>query len=93
MKKIKLEKVGSLSILKILKKRKTNKATGGDKIAEGFLKDGSNILCTPIAKICNLSIKPASFSDKCKVAKINPLHKKGLETDQKNSYLIASTYL
>ena len=83
-KKLKFEKVSSVSILKILKEFKTNKATGIDNLAGRFLKDGSNILYTTIAKICNLSIKLASFPDKCKVAKIKPLHKKGLKTDPKN---------
>ena len=83
-KKLKFEKVSSVSILKILKEFKTNKATVTDNLAGRFLKDGSNILCTTIAKICNLSIKLASFPDKCKVAKIKPLHKKGLKTDPKN---------
>ena len=68
--------------MKILKEFKTSKATGIDNLAVRFLKDGSNILCTPIAKICNISIKLASFP--CKVAKINPLYKKGLKTDPKN---------
>ena len=55
-----------------------------DNLAGRFLKDGSNIPCTPIAKICNLFIKLASFQDKCKVTKIKPLYKKGLKTDPKN---------
>ena len=83
-KKLKFEKVSSVSILKILKEFKTNKATEVDNLAGWFLKDGSDILCTPVAKICNLSIKLASFPDKWKVAKINPLYKKGLKTDPKN---------
>ena len=37
-----------------------------------------------MAKICNLSIKLASFPEKCKVAKIKPLYKKGLKTEPKN---------
>ena len=73
-----------MSILKILKEFKTNKATEVDNLAGGFLKDGSNILCTPIAKICNLSIKLTSFPDKCKVTKIWPLYKTCLRTDPKN---------
>ena len=73
-----------MSILKILKQFKTNKGTGVDNQAGKFLEDGSNILCTPVAKICNLSIKLVSFPDKCKVAKIKPLHKKGPKTDPKN---------
>ena len=83
-KKLKFEKVSSVSILKILKEFKTNKATEVDNLAGRFLKDGSKILCTPIAKICYLSIKLTSFSDKCNVAKIKPFYKKGLETDLKN---------
>ena len=70
--------------MKILKEFKTNKATGVDNLAGRFLKDGSNTLCAPIAKICNLSIKFASFPDKCKVAKIKSLYKKDLKTDPKN---------
>ena len=83
-KKLKFEKVNSVSVLKILKEFKTNKATEVDNLAGRFLKDGSNTLCTPIARICNLSIKLASFPNKCKVAKIKPLYKKGLKTDPKN---------
>ena len=60
-KRIKIEKVSSVLILKMLQEFKTSKATGVDSLAGKFLKDGSNTLCTPIAKICNLSIKLASF--------------------------------
>ena len=63
---------------------KPTKLLGYINLAGSFLKDGSNILCTPIAKICNLSIKLASFQDKWKVAKIKPLYKKGLKTDPRN---------
>ena len=83
-KKLKFEKVSSVSVLKILKEFKTNKATEVDNLAGRLLKDGSNTLCTSIARICNLSIKLASFPDKCKVAKIKPLYKRGLKTDPKN---------
>ena len=40
-----------LKFLKILKEYKTKKATGVDNLAGRFLKDSSNTLCTPIAKI------------------------------------------
>ena len=83
-KKLKFGKVSSASILKMLQEFKANKATGVDNLAGRFLKDGSNILCTPTAKICNLSIKLASFPDKCKVAKIKPFYKKVFKTDLKN---------
>ena len=71
-KRIAFEKVSSVSILKILKKFKTSKASGINNLAGRFLKNGSNSLCTPMAKICNLFIKLASFPDKCKIAKIKP---------------------
>ena len=45
-KKLKFEKVNSVSILKILKEFKTSKATGVDNVVGRFLKDGSNILYT-----------------------------------------------
>ena len=74
VKKLKLEKVSSVSILKTLKEFITNKAIGVESLAGRFLKDGSDTLCTPIAKICNLSIKRASFPDKFKVAEIRPFY-------------------
>ena len=87
-KKLKFEKVDLVTIRKILKQFKINKATGVDNLAGSFLKDGLNTLCLPIAKICNLSIKLISFPDKCKVAKIKPLYKKDLKADPKNSRAI-----
>ena len=82
-KTLKFEKVSSVSVLKILKEFKTNKATGVYNLAGGFLKM-AQIYFTLIAKNCNLSIKLASFPDKCKVTKIKPLYKKGLKTDPEN---------
>ena len=64
-KKLISEKVSSVSVLKILKEFKTNKATWVDNLAGRFLKGGSNILFTTIARIYNISIKLASFTDKC----------------------------
>ena len=61
-KNLKFIKVSSVSILKILKEFKTNKAIGVDSLTGRFLKDGSSILCTPVTKICNLSIKAKKAS-------------------------------
>ena len=49
-----------------------------------FLKDGSKVLTTPIAQICNLSIKLSTLPDECKIAELKPLYKKGKKTDTKN---------
>ena len=61
-KNLKFIKVSSVPILKILKEFKTNKAIGVDSLMGRFLKDDSSILCTPVAKICNLFIKAKKAS-------------------------------
>ena len=55
-----------------------------DEISRRFLKDGAEVLAKPICDIINLSIKPSTFPDKCKIAKLTPLFKKGSKTDSKN---------
>ena len=49
-----------------------------------FLKDGIPILASPLAQLCNLSILLSVFPDKCKIAKLKPLFKKGSTTEAKN---------
>ena len=61
-----------------------SKAPGMDEISSKFLKDGAEVLTKPICDIINLSIKFSTFPDKCKIAKLIPLFKKGLKTDPKN---------
>ena len=61
-----------------------HKAAGIDNISGRFLKDGSKVLARPISQICNLSIKLSTFPQKCKIAKITPLYKKGNRTDAGN---------
>ena len=61
-----------------------SKAPGIDQIPSRFLKDGAEILAKPISDIVNLSIKLSTFPDKCKIAKLIPLFKKGSKTDPKN---------
>ena len=77
-------KVSKKTILDFLKELKTNKATGIDNLSGLFLKDGSKVLATPIAQICNLSIKLSTLPDECKIAKLKPLYKKGKKTNPKN---------
>ena len=72
------------TILEILKNLDVTKATGIDNIAAIFLKDGAEILASPIAQLCNLSISTSIFPDDCKTAKLIPIYKKGCQTDPKN---------
>ena len=62
---------------------KTKKATGIDNLSDRFRKDVSKDLTNPIPQICNLSIKVFTVPDKCKIAKLNPLGKKGGKIDPK----------
>ena len=76
--------IESNSVLKLLKNVEVNKAAGIDNISGRFLKDGADILATPVTQICNLSIKLSHFPHDCKLAKLKPLYKKGSKTDPKN---------
>ena len=61
-----------------------SKAAGLDNLAGKFLRDGASVLVTPVTEICNLSIRLSAFPDKCKIAKLKPLFKKGSKTEAKN---------
>ena len=74
-------KVAEKTILDFPKELKTNKATGIDNLLGHFLKDRSKVLATPIAQICNLSIKLSTVPEECKIAKLKPLYKKGKKTN------------
>ena len=56
-------KVSEETISDFLKELKTNKATGIGNLSGRFLKDGSKVLATRTAKICNLSIKLSMVPD------------------------------
>ena len=77
-------KVSENIISDFLKELKPDKATGTDNLLGRFLKDGSKVLTTPIAQICNLSIKLSTLPDECKIAELKLLYKKGKKTDTKN---------
>ena len=66
-------------VLKLLKNIYVSKAAGIDNVIGSFLKDGTVTLAKPVVEICNLSIKPKSFPDPCKLAKLKPMFKKGQE--------------
>ena len=71
-------------IFNILKNVEVTKAAGVDKISGKFLKDGARIMGKPISELCNLSMTLGSFTDACKIAKVNALFKKGSKTDPSN---------
>ena len=72
------------TIKKLLRCSDVSKAPGMDEIQPRFLKDGPEVLAKPICDTISLSIKLATFPDKCKIAKLAPLFKEGSKTDPKN---------
>ena len=77
------------TVLKHLQNINASKASGLDKLAGKFLKEGASILAAPIKEICNLSINLSIFPRKCKPAKLKPLYKKGSKTEAKNYHPIS----
>ena len=72
------------TIKKLLCCLDVSKGPGMDEISPRFLKDGTEVLAKPICDIIILSIKLSTFPDKCKIAKLTPLFKKGTKTNTKN---------
>ena len=70
-------------ILKLLQEMDPSKATGIDGLTGKFLKDEAPYLSSPITQLCNLSISLSIFPEKCKIAKLKPLYKKGSTTEPK----------
>ena len=44
-------------------------------------RDGAEVLALPLRNIINVSIKLSTFPEKCKIAKLKPMFKKGPRTD------------
>ena len=72
------QKVDKNEISKILNNINPDKSPGCDNIPGRFLKDGSEIICTHISAIFNLSVSLSKFPTQCKIAKIKPIFKKAL---------------
>ena len=83
-KKFNFSRVTVETVQDILKNFDVTKSAGIDNISGLFLKDGAEVLSSPIAQLCNLSILTSSFPDACKTAKLLPLYKKGCKTDSQN---------
>ena len=62
----------------------TSKAAGIDQILATFLREGAELLALPLGNIINLSKKPPTFIEECKIAKLKSIFKKGARTDPKN---------
>ena len=68
----------------IIKNLDESKSTGSCPIPTKILKLCSNIISPVFSDICNASFDEGIFPDMNKIAKVIPIHKKGLTTDINN---------
>jgi potassium voltage-gated channel Eag-related subfamily H protein 8 len=64
-------------ILLIIKALKLNKAAGLDSITSRLVKENSEVLATPLSTIINKSIATETIPTAMKIARVNPVYKKG----------------
>ena len=64
-------------VRKLLCQLNVSKSTGHDKIPARFLKDGANVIASPLAYIVNLSLSSGVVPADFKTARVIPLYKKG----------------
>ena len=83
-KKFNFQPIDQSVVLNLLNNINCSKAPGLDNLSGMFLRDGADVLSTPITELINLSISSCTFPDKCKIAKIKPLFKKGSKTEPGN---------
>ena len=79
-----LTPVNYVDVFNLLQKINPNKSVGIDNLGGRFLKDGAKVLAKSLTQLFNLSIKNSVFPDKCKIAKLKPLYKKGSKTEPQN---------
>ena len=84
LEKFELVCITEQTIKKLLTCLDVSKAPGMDEISPRFLEDGTEVLAKPDCDIINLSIKLSTFPDKCQIAELTPLFKKGSKTDPKS---------
>ena len=79
------KRVNDDTINKLLNSLNTSKATGHDQITARFVKDASSTITKPLTHIINLSLVKGEVPDDFKIAKVNPLYKKG-DNDCESNY-------
>ena len=71
-------------VQKIFLSLSTSKVSGMDQIPAKFLRVDAEVLALPLGNIINLLITLSTFPEECKIAKLNPIFKRGARNDPKN---------
>ena len=77
------QKTSEERVFEILNDIDIKKACGIDNLHGQFLRDGAQVIKTPICQLVNICLG-SFFPDQCKIAKLKPLYKKGKKVDPKN---------
>jgi hypothetical protein len=68
----------------VVKKFKGKYSAGIDEIPDFVVKKCTEMVKLPIAHIYNAALEAGVFSERFKIAKVKPLHKKGDKRDMEN---------
>jgi len=71
-------------IISIIKSLKTKNSFGYDEIRPKILKMSANYISSPLTYICNTAISTGVFPDRLKYSIVNPIFKKGNNSDPAN---------
>ena len=89
--KMQLKHVSLAKVRKIIRSLSNSKSCGIDELDNFTLKIAADLVAHPIHHIICLSIIQNKFPDNWKYAKVLPLHKKGDESDRRNTGLCPSS--
>ena len=73
-----------ITYLKLFREIDTSKAARIDRLPGRFLKDGTKVLAKLVTDICHLSISLNKFPSAFKLAKVEPIFRKGGKTNVSN---------
>ena len=79
-----LLETSELEVRHFIEKINVKKATGYDDLPAKFLKHSATLIAEPLSRLFNLSISSGEYQNFLKIAKVLPIHKKGVHTNMNN---------
>ena len=76
--------VSEVEVMSIIKSLKSKETSGYDGISSKILKQCASTVIKPLTFICNLSLTTGTFPERCKLAIVRPIYKKGNQTEMNN---------
>jgi hypothetical protein len=76
--------VSEAEVRSIIKSIRSKETSGYDGISSKILKQCASTIIKPLTYICNLSLISGTFPERCKLAIVRPIYKKGNHTEMNN---------